>query len=101
MDEAEQLYDLHADPDQFQDLGQVPAYASTRAECRQRLLDWFAGLKRRTTVTCEDVEKGTNAYKKAGVFVGQWGNRRERKSVVSGTSVSVRVDCGGGRVLQK
>src|SRR3546814_18794813 len=56
MDEAEQLYDLHADPDQFQDLGQDPAYASTRAECRQRLLDWFAGLKRRTTVTCEAVE---------------------------------------------
>jgi arylsulfatase A-like enzyme len=72
MDEPEQLYDLHADPEQFHDLGQDPAYASARTECRERLLEWFAGLKRRTTVSLDAVEKGTNAYKKAGVFFGQW-----------------------------
>ncbi len=72
MDEPEQLYDLHADPEQFHDLGQDPAYALVRAECRERLLTWFTGLKRRTTVSYEAVEKGTNAYKKAGVFFGQW-----------------------------
>src|SRR5690606_20509808 len=72
MDEPEQLYDLHADPDQFHDLGQDPAYATVRDECRELLLAWFAGLKRRTTVSFEGVEHGTNAHKKAGVLFGQW-----------------------------
>lgn len=72
MDEPEQLYDLSADPDQFHDLGQDNAYATVRAECRERLLAWFSGLKRRTTVSDEAVERGTNAHKKAGVFFGQW-----------------------------
>jgi hypothetical protein len=39
---------------------------------KERLLAWFAGLKRRTTITWEDAEKGTASYKKAGVFFGQW-----------------------------
>ena len=72
MDEPEQLYDLQADPNQFHDLGQEPAYTAIRAECRERLFTWFSGLKRRTTVSYESVEKGTNAHKKAGVFFGQW-----------------------------
>jgi len=72
MDEPEQLYDLHADPDQLHDLGEDFSYVQVRAECRERLLAWFAGLKRRTTVSLDEVERGTNAYKKAGVFFGQW-----------------------------
>lgn len=72
MDEPEQLYDLESDPDQFIDLGRSPNHEAVRAECRSRLMDWFTRLKRRTTVTDEMVEKGTNAYKKAGVFFGQW-----------------------------
>lgn len=72
MDEPEQLYDLHADPDQFNDLGRDPHFVDVRAQCRARLLDWFSRLKRRTTVTDEAIEKGTNAHKKAGVYFGQW-----------------------------
>lgn len=72
MDEPEQLYDLQSDPDQFQDLGRDAGHAAIRAQLKARLLDWFTRLKRRTTVTNESVEKATNAYKKAGVFYGQW-----------------------------
>jgi arylsulfatase A-like enzyme len=72
MGEPEQLYDLQADPDQFQDLGREATHAAVRAELRARLFDWFTRLKRRTTVTDASVEKGTDAYKKAGVFYGQW-----------------------------
>jgi arylsulfatase A-like enzyme len=72
LDEPEQLYDLENDPQQFTDLGRSPAHADVRAECRGRLLQWFMSLKRRTTVTDAEVERGTNAYKKAGVFFGQW-----------------------------
>ena len=39
---------------------------------KQRLLDWFASLKRRTSVTEEEVAKQTHKYKQAGVFYGQW-----------------------------
>lgn len=72
MDEPEQLFDLQADPDQFHDLGRDVSTVSVRAELRQELLDWFTRLKRRTTVTLDSVEKATDAYKKAGVFYGQW-----------------------------
>lgn len=72
LDEPEQLYDLQNDPDQFHDLGRDPGHEDVRRAMKTRLFDWFAGLKHRTTVTAESVEQGTNAYKKAGVFYGQW-----------------------------
>ena len=70
--ERPQLFDLQNDPDEFNDLGDHPEYESIRRQMKQRLLDWFAGLKRRTTVTEEEVDKQTNKYKQAGVFYGQW-----------------------------
>jgi hypothetical protein len=39
---------------------------------RERLLAWFMRLKRRTTVTDAQVEAGTAADQRAGVFFGQW-----------------------------
>lgn len=72
LDEPEQLYDLHADPGEFQDLGTSREHAAVRLELRQRLLDWMLRGKRRTTLSDEAVEKATNAHKRAGVFFGQW-----------------------------
>ncbi len=72
LDEPEQLFDLENDPRQFQDLGRHDSHAAVREDLRASLLRWFAGLKRRTTVTLDDVARGTDAYKKAGVFYGQW-----------------------------
>ncbi|HVL74703.1 MAG TPA: alkaline phosphatase family protein [Noviherbaspirillum sp.] len=69
---APQLFDLRTDPDEFRDLGTSAEHASVRAEMHQRLFDWFCKLKRRTTVTHEEVERGTNRYKEAGVFYGVW-----------------------------
>jgi arylsulfatase A-like enzyme len=67
-----QLFDLAADPDEFDDLGRDPAYESVRRELRERLLAWFMALKRRVTVTDDQVAAGTAAHKQAGVFFGQW-----------------------------
>jgi arylsulfatase A-like enzyme len=67
-----QLFDLAADPAEFFDLGRDPGHGSVRADLRQRLLDWFTGLKRRTTQTLDDVAAGTHRYKQAGVFYGEW-----------------------------
>ena len=49
----EQLYDLHADPDQFVDLGRSPATEAVRRGFREQLLAWLSRRKRRTTVTHE------------------------------------------------
>lgn len=72
MDEPEQLYDLEADPNQMQDLGRSLSHQAVRDVLRQELLEWFSRLKRRTTVSTAAIERGTDAYKKAGVFYGQW-----------------------------
>jgi arylsulfatase A-like enzyme len=67
-----QLFDLAADPDEFDDLGYDTAHEAVRREMRQRLLGWLMRLKRRVTVTDDEVEAGTAAHKRAGVFFGQW-----------------------------
>ncbi|MBQ0929579.1 sulfatase-like hydrolase/transferase [Ideonella alba] len=68
----EQLYDLQADPDQFVDLGRSAATEGVRQAFRGQLLAWLAARKRRTTVSLEQIERGTDNHKKAGVFYGQW-----------------------------
>jgi arylsulfatase A-like enzyme len=72
IDEPEQLYDLAADPDEMQDLGRDAGHATVRAGQRDRLLDFLARRKHRTTVSDATIEQRTNQYKKAGVFFGQW-----------------------------
>ena len=67
-----QLFDLAADPEEFFDLGADPALDSVREGMRERLLAWFTGLKRRTTVTWEEAEQRTDSHKRAGVFLGEW-----------------------------
>ncbi len=67
-----QLFDLRNDPRELRDLGADAAHEAVRLAMRERLFDWQCGLKRRTTVTLEDVERGTGAYKRAGVFFGVW-----------------------------
>ena len=67
-----QLFDLDADPDEFDDLGDDSGHEAVRREMRERLLAWFMRLKRRVTVTDDAVEAGTAAHKRAGVLFGQW-----------------------------
>jgi arylsulfatase A-like enzyme len=67
-----QLFDLAADPEEFFDLGTDASHEGVRQAMRQKLLDWFAGLKRRTTMTWAEAELGTDSHKEAGVFLGEW-----------------------------
>jgi arylsulfatase A-like enzyme len=67
-----QLFDLEADPQEFHDLGADPALVEVREAMRARLLAWFTGLKRRTTITWAEAEQRTDSHKKAGVFFGEW-----------------------------
>ncbi|HRI18353.1 MAG TPA: sulfatase-like hydrolase/transferase [Burkholderiaceae bacterium] len=72
LGEREQLFDLQADPNEFEDLGAEVGTAALRAQLRDRLLDFLARRRHRTTVSEEAIERGTGAYKRAGVFFGQW-----------------------------
>jgi arylsulfatase A-like enzyme len=72
LDLPEQLWDLRADPDQFDDLGRDAVSASVRQAMRETLLDFLARRKHRTTVSDELVLDKTEAHKAAGVFYGQW-----------------------------
>ena len=51
-----QLFDLARDPRELRDVGADPAHDAVRARMRERLFDWLASLKRRTTVTDDRVE---------------------------------------------
>jgi len=72
LDEPEQLFDLQADPDEFHDLGREASTAAVREQLRTGLLDFLARRKHRSTVSDAAVERGTGAYKQAGVYFGQW-----------------------------
>src|SRR3546814_14506552 len=49
----------------------------------------------------EVLDEGQDSHPALAGWFGYWGKRiRDRKSVVSGKSVSVRVDIGGRRILQ-
>jgi arylsulfatase A-like enzyme len=67
-----QLFDLESDPQEFQDLGADPALEEVREAMRDKLLAWFCGLKRRTTLTWAEAEFRTDRHKAAGVFYGEW-----------------------------
>jgi arylsulfatase A-like enzyme len=72
LDEPEQLFDLQADAEEFHDLGRDPSTESVREQLRAQLLGFLGERKHRTTVTDAQVEAGTAAHKRAGVFFGQW-----------------------------
>lgn len=72
LDEAEQLYDLVADPAEFHDLGRDCGTLGVRESLRTELLDFLGRRRHRSTVTDAAVEAGTAAHKAAGVFFGQW-----------------------------
>jgi arylsulfatase A-like enzyme len=72
LDEPEQLFDLQADPQEFNDLGRDASSAAVRAEQRGRLADFLARRRHRTTLTDAQIAAGTASHKKAGVFFGQW-----------------------------
>ena len=67
-----QLFDLVADPRELDDLGADPRHEAMRASLRERLFDWLAARKRRTTVTDGEVERRTDAHRAHGVHIGIW-----------------------------
>ena len=72
LDLPEQLYDLKADPDQFQDLGREAGTEAVRATMRDRLLGVLERSKRRVTVDDAYVAARTNTQHQLGIHFGRW-----------------------------
>ena len=67
-----QLFDLETDPRELADLGADARHDAVRTRMRERLFDWIATRKRRTTVTDELVERRTGAHRAHDVHIGIW-----------------------------
>lgn len=65
-------FDLVGDPREQADLGADPRCDAIRAGMRERLFDWLATRKRRTTVTDAEVERRTDAHRGHGIHIGIW-----------------------------
>ena len=70
--EPEMLFDVARDPQELTDLGAAPSLERVRADLQARLYDWLGGLKRRTTVADDEVERRTDAHRRHGVHIGIW-----------------------------
>ena len=67
-----QLFDLVADPGEFIDLGAADRCRAVRARLSERLFDWLATRKRRTTVDDDGVERRTDNHRAHGIHIGIW-----------------------------
>ena len=67
-----QLFDLDADPQELLDLGADARHDAVRSAMRERLFDWMATGKRRTTVSDEVVASRTDAHRGHGIHIGIW-----------------------------
>ena len=67
-----QLFDLQEDPRELRDLGRDPGYEHVRRDMRELRQEWLRGLRRRTTVTLDEVERKTANHRRAGVHYGLW-----------------------------
>lgn len=67
-----QLFDLESDPDEFVDLGAHPRFTEERRRMSEKLLEWFADRRRRTTLSDEGVEARTDRAKEMGIYYGTW-----------------------------
>ena len=67
-----QLFDVGADPLELVDRGADARYERERQRLHERLLDWLATLKRRTTVDDATVQARTDAHRRHGIHIGIW-----------------------------
>ena len=67
-----QLFNLQEDPGELNDLGADPAFADRRREMRDRLHDWMASRRLRTTVSDERIAASSGTAHERGYLFGVW-----------------------------
>jgi arylsulfatase A-like enzyme len=69
----DQLFDLHDDPNELDDLGSDPAREPVRRRLRDQLLHWMMTRTRRTTETTAQVLDRTHAHERMmNILIGRW-----------------------------
>lgn len=66
------LFDLENDPNELQDLGADPAYASVCLQMEQALSDWALKDHNRITLSNEKIEAQLDRALAAGILIGYW-----------------------------
>ena len=67
-----QLFDLEADPDEFNDLGASPDHSEICAELHERLFHWLRNRATRITMSDQTVRNRTGTAPKRGILIGRW-----------------------------
>ena len=68
-----QLYDLENDPNEFDDLGETPAYQEVCARMRAHLFDWLRQRQVRTEVSLDELlKRGPERDEESGIIIGRW-----------------------------
>ncbi len=67
-----QLFDLAADPCEFNDLGGNAGHLSIRQELHERLFAWLRGRRMRVTMSEDEVVERTDTHKTRGFIFGVW-----------------------------
>lgn len=67
-----QLFNLRADPDELDDLGADPAFASIRERYQAMLFDWLRNRKIHPTVSHAAMTGWTRKEESAGIHIGRW-----------------------------
>lgn len=67
-----QLFDLNADPMEFDDRGTDPALAAVREDLYLRLFEWMRARRNRIAMTDDAVEQRPSPAATGGVTIGVW-----------------------------
>ncbi len=67
-----QLFDLRADPDEYDDLGADPAHASVRERYQAMLFDWLRNRRIHPTVSHAAMTGWTRKEDSVGIHIGRW-----------------------------
>lgn len=67
-----QLFDLDADPGELADLGADPGLEGERRAMRDRLFDWMADRRARTTISDTEILRRTGVAERKGILIGHW-----------------------------
>jgi arylsulfatase A-like enzyme len=67
-----QLFDLHADPQEYVDLGADPGHEDVRRRMEAMLLDRLMSRRNRVTVADDVVESRTDRVREKGIIIGEW-----------------------------
>jgi arylsulfatase A-like enzyme len=66
------LFDLETDPEEYIDLGDDPAFETTRDRLQQALNDWHSRLSQRVTRSENSLIASRGKSLKMGVLIGMW-----------------------------